>query len=291
MLFRSDALQREILGATRERMVRELCLALEVLTAGSPLVLILEDLHWGDPSTFDLISALARGRGPAKLMLVGTYRPVEVILLQSPLKTLKQDLVLHKLCAEIALERLAEARVAEYLTAEFPSAELPAGLAALMHRQSEGNPLFMTAIAAELVKHSFMVNADGKWKLTVPLEQIELGVPETLQQMLEIQVERSSESEQRLLRCASVAGRRFSAWAVASMLGTGIAEAEEVCERLVERQQFLRPGRGPGCTGSEQSAFYEFRHALYLTVLYRRIPLAQRVRWQDRKSTRLNSSH
>ena len=285
-----EALQREILGATRERMVREFCLALEALTDETPLVLILEDLHWGDPSTFDLISALARGRTPARLMLVGTYRPVEVILLQSPLKTLKQDLALHKLCTEVALERLAEAQVAEYLAAEFPSAELPAGLAALMHRHSEGNPLFMTAIAAELVKNGLLVSAGGHWKLTVPLEQIEPGVPETLQQMLEIQVERSSEAEQRLLKCASIAGHRFSAWAIASMLGTGIAEAEEVCERFVQRQQFLRPGRGPGCAGSDLSAHYEFRHALYLKVLYRQIPLAQRVQWHRTLAEKMESA-
>jgi len=116
-----EALQREILGATRERMVREICEALESLTAVNPLAMILEDLHWVDPSTLDLISALARRRGPAKLLVLGTYRPVDVILLQSPLKALRQDLVMHKLCSEIALERLAESAVARYLAEEFPS--------------------------------------------------------------------------------------------------------------------------------------------------------------------------
>src|SRR5690348_8307981 len=97
-----EALQREILGATRERMLREICEALESLTVADPLALILEDLHWADPSTLDLISALSRRRGPCKLLVLGTYRPVDVILLQSPLKALRQDLVMHKLCFEIA---------------------------------------------------------------------------------------------------------------------------------------------------------------------------------------------
>jgi predicted ATPase len=94
-----DVLQREILGSTRERMLREICEALEVLTAESPLCLILEDLHWSDPSTLDLISAIARRRGPAKLMILGTYRPVDVVLSQSPLKAIKQDLLVHQLCS------------------------------------------------------------------------------------------------------------------------------------------------------------------------------------------------
>jgi DNA-binding winged helix-turn-helix (wHTH) protein len=66
-----ETLRRELLGATRERMLREIGEALETIAAATPLLLILEDLHWVDPSTVDLISALARGRAPAKLMLIG----------------------------------------------------------------------------------------------------------------------------------------------------------------------------------------------------------------------------
>jgi hypothetical protein len=100
-------------------MVREICETLESLTAQDPLVLILEDLHWVDPSTLDFISALARRRGPAKLLLLGTYRPADVIISGSPLKPLKQDLVLHNLSHEIALERLEESDVAEYIAIKF----------------------------------------------------------------------------------------------------------------------------------------------------------------------------
>src|SRR5215510_42575 len=81
-----NALQREILGATRERMVREICEALESLSSETPILLVFEDLHWVDPSTLDFISALARRREEAKLMLVCTYRPVDMILSNSSLK-------------------------------------------------------------------------------------------------------------------------------------------------------------------------------------------------------------
>src|SRR6185295_2817966 len=171
-----EALQREILGATRERMVREICEALELLTVTDPLALVLEDLHWADPSTLDLISALARRRGPCKLLVLGTYRPVDVILLQSPLKALRQDLVMHKLCFEIALERLTEPDVAGYLAAEFPG-QIPAGLAELVYRHSEGNPLFMTAIVSDLLKSGLLVQEEGAWRLTARLSQIVPSVP------------------------------------------------------------------------------------------------------------------
>src|SRR5215468_5966659 len=114
-----EALQREVLGTTRERMVREICEALEALAATAPFLLILEDLHWSDLSTLDLLSALARRRAPVKLAVVGTYRPGDVVASESPLKSLKQDLLIHDLCQEIALERLREAEIVGYLAAEF----------------------------------------------------------------------------------------------------------------------------------------------------------------------------
>src|SRR5260370_20868504 len=116
------------------------------MTSETPLEWIFEDLHWGDPSTLDLISALARRREPAKLMLVCTYRPVEVVLSNSSLKGLKQDLQIHQLCSEIALERLEEPSIAEYLATGFSRGNLPAGLATLIYRHSGGDALCIGGI-------------------------------------------------------------------------------------------------------------------------------------------------
>src|SRR5271157_274330 len=99
-----EMLQQEILGATRQRMLREIGDALNTIASESPLLLVFEDLQWADPFTVDLLSAVARSRTPAKLMLVGTYRQVDVAISGHPMKTLKPDLLIHHLCREIALE-------------------------------------------------------------------------------------------------------------------------------------------------------------------------------------------
>ena len=96
-----EMLHREILGSTRERMLREIDDALETISSENPLLLVFEDLQWVDPSTVDLISALARRRAPAKLMLIATKRPVDMVIPEHPLRALKQDLLLHGLCREI----------------------------------------------------------------------------------------------------------------------------------------------------------------------------------------------
>jgi hypothetical protein len=74
-----ETLHRELLGATRERMLREIAEALEAIASQAPLVLVFEDLQWVDHSTADLISVLARRRMPAPLMPGGTYRPTDVM--------------------------------------------------------------------------------------------------------------------------------------------------------------------------------------------------------------------
>src|SRR5215470_18580797 len=143
-----EALQREILGTTRERMVREICEALEAITADQSLVLVLEDLHWADPSTLDVVSALARRRGPSRLLLLATRRPA-VAVHRSGLSRLHQDLVVHQLCQEIRLEAFRPPEVSEYLALEFDHAAFAADLAGPIHRHSGGKPLFVSAIVRD----------------------------------------------------------------------------------------------------------------------------------------------
>jgi DNA-binding winged helix-turn-helix (wHTH) protein len=269
-------LEREIHGSTRERMVREICEALELITAAIPLMIILEDLHWVDPSTLDVISALARRRDPAKLLLLGTYRPVDLVLSQSPLRGLKQNLLVHRLCHEISVECLEEADVAEYLGRLFGSGGIPASLPATIHKNSGGNPLFMAAIVQDMMNKGLILGDRGKLRLTVPVKEVYTGIPETLQKLLEIQLEQLTAEDKRILQSGSVAGERFSVWAVSVMLNAPPAAIEEQCDSLVNRQRFIRSSGIHAAPNLAPSAHYEFRHSLYRQALYRSISGVQR---------------
>ena len=284
-----EALQREILGATRERMVREICDALEVLTVEHPLLLVFEDLHWVDPSTLDLISALARRRETAKLLLVCTYRPVDVALSQSPLKGLKQDLQIHHLCEEIALERLEESEVAQYLANEFAGGTLSSDLTSLIYRHSGGNALFMVVMVQDMVNKGLIVQEKEGWSLTAPLDKIDPGVPETLQRMLEVQLDELSVPEQRILKSASVVGERFSVWAITSTLDIAPDQIEDLCEGLAETQQFIKSTGIEELSNGSVSAHYEFRHSLYRQVIYRRLSDVSRSKLHRKVGERLKS--
>src|SRR6185436_3540943 len=90
-----EMLRQRAGGVTRERMLRELADGIEAIAAESPLMIVLEDLHWSDFSTLDAISYIARRRDPARLIVLGTYRPVDVILGEHPLKAVKRELQAH----------------------------------------------------------------------------------------------------------------------------------------------------------------------------------------------------
>jgi len=280
-----EMLQREILGTTRERMLREISDALERVASEAPVLLVLEDLHWVDQSTVDLISALARRRQSAKLMIIGTYRPPDIAISNHPLKILKQDLLIHHLCHEIALEALKEAEVAEYLAAESGGAEVSEGFAGLIFRHSEGNPLFMVAALEHMTQRGLISREDGKCKLNLPLEKIDLEVPEGLRQMIEIQIERLSADEQGVLEVASLVSVGRSRFPVAPTAAVGNTEPqvfEEVCETLLRRHCILRSASSEKFPDGTVSACYEFVHALYREVCYRRIAPLRRARLHKR---------
>ena len=272
-----EELHRRVLGATQERMLRELAEALDVLTAELLLVLVLEDLHWGDAATLDLLAYLAQRRGPARLLVLGTYRPAEAWARGHPLYAIKQELSLHGLCQEVALGWLTEAEVGQYLGARFAGCEVPAALVRLVAQRTDGNPLFLVTMVDYLVRQGWVAVGAGQVTVTVGLAALAVAVPESLRQLLELQFEQLEPEAQGLLETASVAGIEFSAALVAAGLEVPVGQGEEWCAALAQRGQFLR------ATGLEEwpdgtvAGRYGFIHGLYQQVLYDRLLVGRRT--------------
>ena len=107
------------------------------------MVLVLEDLHWSDYATLDLLAVLARRQESARLLVLGTYRPEEVLGKGHPLATLTQELQIHGHSQELPLTLLTKAAVRAYLEARLPDAAITDELVQCIHQRTEGNPLFM----------------------------------------------------------------------------------------------------------------------------------------------------
>jgi DNA-binding winged helix-turn-helix (wHTH) protein len=199
-----DRLGRELLGAARERMLREMAEFVEALAADIPLVLLLEDLHWSDPSTVDLLSLISMRQEPARLLVLATYRPVELILAHHPLRTVSQRLAGNRGCSEVALDELGADAVAQYLERRFAGNRFPSELARLLRDRSGGNPLFLVTLVDHLLACGAIVARDGHWTVDKGLRSELAAVPESLRRMIERQLDRLDAADRQLLESASV---------------------------------------------------------------------------------------
>ena len=271
-----DLVERDLLGATRERMLRELAELVEVLAAEAPLVLVLEDLQWSDAATIDLISLIAQRREPARLLLIGTYRPVDATVAANPVGDVKRVLEARGQAHDLSLSLLAEDAVAEYLAARFPDSAVSRELAHVLHRRTEGNPLFMVSAIDDLIARGVLARREGRWDLRAALGDVELDVPESLRHMIDRQVSRLTLEEQRILAAASAAGMEFSVASVAAAIDRPVDEVDEWCSGLARQHLFLRalgPREWPDRT---MTARFAFNHALHRQTLYQGLPLARR---------------
>jgi predicted ATPase len=285
-----ESVRRRAEDATRGRMLRELAEALDALTLDAPLVLLLEDLHWSDSATIDLLGMLARRREPSRLLVVATYRPADAAVAAHPLRWLKHELQAHGRCEEIALAFLGAHDVARYLSLRFPGHALPAELAPVLHRKTEGNPLFLVNTIDDLIDQGQLRESDGRWQLSAPAEDIAARAPETLWQLVEKHLERLTPEEQAVLVAASVAGIEFSA-AVVSVAGLEARHGDLTCEALARRGQFLRAAGIAEWPDGSVAGRYAFIHALYQQVLYARIAAGERVGLHLRYADRLERGY
>jgi DNA-binding winged helix-turn-helix (wHTH) protein/tetratricopeptide (TPR) repeat protein len=267
-------LRREIGGAGRERMLREIWSFLEAASARVPIVLILEDLHWSDFSTVDFLSAMARQSGTVRLLIVGSYRPEEANAAGHPVKDLAAALSVRQLCREVVLTPLTERDIATYLGSWTDSDSF----ASWMQRLSGGNPLFMTATLRYLAEHDLIEEINHVWRPKVALRQIGSAIPQTLNKVIEARIRRLSDAQQSALQAAAIQGLSFQAQVAGSAAGLEPEDFEDVCEELCRREAFIERDEPSG---------YRFRHSMYRAVLYGRIGPLRRANGHRKIGTRL----
>jgi DNA-binding winged helix-turn-helix (wHTH) protein/tetratricopeptide (TPR) repeat protein len=280
---------------TQQRMLREMAQSLETLTADSPLVLLFEDLHWSDFSTLALISAIARRTEPARLLIIGTYRPVEMLVGAHPLRTVKEELEVHRLCEELRLQLLGPANVADYLRRRFSSGTGERWLATLaqgIHERTEGNPLFVVNLVDNLVAQGVLDPGVAQRTEVVPLLDSSHGeVPRSILQMIERNVDQLASDEQLVLEAASVAGAEFSTAAVAAALEQPLREIESCCKRLSRHERFVQAHGVTQWPDRTVAEAFHFRHALYRDVLYDRVPASHQIELHRRIAEREENAY
>jgi len=241
-------------AASRERMKRELAALFEELARIVPVILFLDDLHWGDASTAELLGYLSRRLAAARLLMIVAYRSSDMMLAGHPFIALRQELERQGVCRELPMGFLNHADIERYLQLELPGQPLPAEFAGFIYSRTEGNPLFLT----ELIRH-----LRERDKLGNSLESLERDLPDSVRSMIERRIGHLGEDEVALLATAAVQGREFDSRIVADVLNLDAGTVEERLRRLDRVHAFVRRLHDKELPDGSISVSYSFAHVLY----------------------------
>jgi DNA-binding winged helix-turn-helix (wHTH) protein/predicted ATPase len=274
-----ERLQRTAGVATQPRMLRELTEALDVLTTVRPVVLVLEDLHWSDGATLAWLAYVARRPDPARFLLLGTYRPVDAIVRTHPIRTMITELTQHQQGAELPLDYLSAGDVAVYCARRLRGAPLAAAVAPALHQRTRGHPLLLVTLVDELHRQGLLHAEAGGGDVAPAVETIRSAVPESVRQIIEQHLHHVHPDDQGLLEAASLAGRTFSAAAVAAAVNQATEAIEARLAVLAHHGPCIQAGGVVAWPDGTVAAGYRFRHDLYRDTLAERIPPSRQQRW------------
>jgi predicted ATPase len=266
-------------AASQERLKRELSAFLQEVSRLRPVVLFLDDLHWADASTADLLAYLG-GRCVAwRLLMVVTYRPSDLLLGGHPFRQVQLDLQGRGLCREVPLRFLGRPDIERYLALQFPGHDFPAALVDVVHRRTEGNPLFLVDLLRYLCDRGAIITAGGRWALAQVVPDLQRELPESVRGLIRRKLERLGEADRRLLAAASVQGHEFDAAVVAVMLNVDAAEVEERLAELDRIHALVHLLCEHDLPDGAHTPRYSFVHVLYQNALYAALTPARKAAW------------
>jgi tetratricopeptide (TPR) repeat protein len=254
----------------RYRLFQSITVFLRNASTVQPLVIVLEDLHDADRGSLDLLVHLARNLSGIRLLLIGTYRDVEVDR-SHPLSGALAELRRGSSAARVQLRGLSADEV-QRMMSQLSGQDVPWRLAEAVHRQTEGNPLFIQEVLRYLVEEGLIKREEGRWRRASEETPLELGIPEGLRDVIGKRLSRLSDRANQVLAVAAVMGREFRLDVLQRVAGLdeealyeALAEAKAVA--VVEERAAL------GATVT-----YRFTHAFFRQTLYEETIAPRRIR-------------
>jgi DNA-binding SARP family transcriptional activator len=279
-----ESLERRLIGATQARMLREMVETLEAIGQEATVLLVLEDLHWSDPSTIDLLDALARRREQARLLVLCTYRRGDAVAQEHPVYRLGQELRGRGLCSEVAVGPLSENAVADCVATRVGPDAAPE-VAAVLCERTGGNPLFATTLLDAWLDHGLL--ADG----SPDFAGLASHVPDSVRELIDQMLDQLDPADRELLSAASVVGQEFSVEAVAAATTGSATDVDTRCDALAHAGRFIERAGEEQWPDGTLAARYRFVHDLHREVLYERLPSGRRAETHERVGMRLEAAY
>ncbi|MEP7001013.1 MAG: AAA family ATPase, partial [bacterium] len=246
----------------RRRLFHSLTEAVHALGRVQPLLIVIEDVHWSDDATLDLLLFLARSIGPRRVVLVLTFRSDEV---EARLARLLADFDRARNASEISLRPLDQPEIAAMLCAIFGAdSAFESSFIGSLHALTEGNPFFVEEVLKALVVDGDLVRVDSGWRAR-PLEHVR--VPRTATEAVGRRLAGLSEAAREVASVAAVAGRRFDFDLLRALTPHSDAQLLSLVKELVGAQLVVE----------ESVDRFAFRHALTRETIRTRLLARERV--------------
>lgn len=234
------------------------------LTSAQPLLIMIEDVHWGDGGTLRLIQYLARRSQNHRLMIVLTYRELELDE-QLPLHQLLLDLNRERLSTRIKLLRLSKVETHTLLASMFAE-EITNEFLDGIYLETEGNPFFIEEVCKALVESGKLDFSDGRWVRPI-IEELE--IPQSIHLAIQARISKLSSVSRTVLNLAAVIGREFDFEVLASA-----AKMDD--ESLISALEEAEKAQLIGENSDPDRLIYSFAHALIPAALYESISSPRR---------------
>ncbi|HEY3062410.1 MAG TPA: BREX system ATP-binding domain-containing protein [Chloroflexota bacterium] len=237
----------------KQRLFQALTGLIGQLSQQRPLIVIIEDVHWADETSLELLRSIARSAVQRALLLVVTYRADEIT---DGLRALLTSLDRERLAVELRLQQLSLDELDAMLRAIF-RLERPTRreFLDLLHAQTEGNPFFVEEVLRALIGVGDIFVEDGSWDRK-PVG--ELRVPRSVDDAVQRRTAQLSSSAREVVALAAVAGRRFEFELLRALTGDDESRLLEIVKELI----------GAGLVVEESADQFAFRHALTRQAIY-----------------------
>ena len=265
-----------------EQLKRELAALVREVTRVGRLVLFLDDLHWADLSTVELVNYVASRFDSLPVLILGTYRPADLRLSRHPFLRVKLELQTRGLYTDFELGLLSRSEVEGYLALEFPSHGFPPDFATTIHSKTEGNPLFLVNVIRHLRDRNIIANSGGEWSLVGSLSDIASELPPSVRSMIERKIDQLDEADRRLLAVASIQGPAFDVAIVSKALEMDVGEAEERLQQIESLHDLVRAVEEREFPDGSFSLRCRFAHVLYHDAVQRLLAPTRRVSYSAR---------
>lgn len=227
---------------------------LQVLASRTPVALMLDDLHWADASTLELLQHLARQTRGSPVLLLGSYRDGEIGP-RHPLQRLILDLGREHLSDRIPIRRMDRASTAALMAATVGDAGISPDLAAVVYARTEGNAFFTQEVLRSLMERGEIFRDGDSW---AGRPGVEIDVPDTVRAAIDQRLLMLGAGSREVLDAASVLGQRFSFDDLQALLGC----EEDALERALEEAST------GGLVRVDHGDEYSFNHALTQQAVY-----------------------